>query len=64
MPPMPPATSRKPSCDGVGSVLHDCKLDLLCGQGNLNGPRYPRDILETVVVPLSDPCFNHVTSVY
>ena len=33
-----------------GCVSHDSKLDLVTVQGNLNGKRYQRDILETVVV--------------
>ena len=41
---------------GIGSVMvwgcisHDCKLDLVTVQGHLNGLRYQRDILETVVI--------------
>ena len=31
-------------------ILHDCKLDVVTVQGNLNGPRYQRGITETVVV--------------
>ena len=47
---------------GGGSVMvwgcdsHDCKLDLVTLQGNRNGPRYQRDVLEPVVVPHFD---NH-----
>ena len=33
-----------------GCVSHDCKLDLITVQGNLNGPRCKGDILEIVVV--------------
>ena len=36
---------------GWGCVSHDCKSDLTTLQGNLNGPRYQRYILEIVVVP-------------
>ena len=31
-------------------VSHDCKLDLVTVQGNLNEPRYQRDILKTIIV--------------
>ena len=41
-------------CDGVG--MHGCMLDLVTVQGSLNGPRYQRDILETIVLPHFD---NH-----
>ena len=44
---------------GLGCVSHDCKLNLVTVQGNLKGPRYQNDILETVVIPLRD----HKTSV-
>ena len=40
-----------------GCVSHDCKLDLVTVQGNLNGQRYEREILETNVIPHFD---NHV----
>ena len=30
-------------------VSYDCKLDLVTVQSNIDGPRYQRDILETVV---------------
>ena len=58
---MPPAASRKPFhlrwfCDGVGMRSNDCKLDLVTVQGNLNGPRYQRDIPNTVDIPHFD---NH-----
>ena len=37
-----------------GCVSRDCKLDLITVQGNFNGPRYQKDILEIVVVPHFD----------
>ena len=39
-----------------GCVSHDCNLDLVTVQSNLNGSRYQRDILETDVVSHFD---NH-----
>lgn len=39
-----------------GCVSHDCKLDLVTVQGNLNGDRYIREILQPVLVPHFD---NH-----
>ena len=61
MPPMPAAISINHSIgpwffDGVGCVSHDWVLDLVTVQSNLNGPRYQREIRETVVVPHYD---NH-----
>ena len=54
--PVPPATFRKAFHIVVvpGCVSHNCKLDLDTVQDNPNGPRYQKDILETVVVPHFD----------
>ena len=43
-----------------GCVWHACKLNLVTVQGNLNGPKYQRDTLETIVASH----FGHETSVY
>ena len=32
-----------------GCISHDCKLDLVTIQGNLNGDQYIRDVLQPVV---------------
>lgn len=40
-----------------GCVSHDCKLDLVTVQGNLNALRYQHEILQASVVPHFD---NHV----
>ena len=37
-----------------GCVSHDCKLDRVTVQYNLNRPRYQREILKTDVVPHRD----------
>ncbi len=37
-----------------GCLSHDCKLDLVTIQGNLNGDRYIRNVLQPVVVPRFD----------
>ena len=42
-----------------GCVSYDCKLVLVTVQGDRNGPRYQRDVLETVVVPHFD---NHASA--
>lgn len=34
-----------------GCISHDCKLDLVTINGNLNGEKYTRDVLTPVVVP-------------
>ena len=41
----------------VGCVSHDCNLDLITVQGNLNALRYQREILQASVVSHFD---NHV----
>jgi hypothetical protein len=35
--------------NGLGSISHDCKLDLVTIQGNLTGDQYIRDVLQPVV---------------
>ena len=42
--------------NGLGSISHDCKLDLVTIQGNLIGDQYIRDVLQPAVVPHFD---NH-----